>query len=449
MLSVDVLVIDLCPRGSCEHFDGLGRWLSDALTHIRVARDHSSAFESWRGPAPDIVVAHAPTSAEADDLHTRALREFPSAAIFVLPHRHSAGLRPCVPDDVIDALRARLPRALGSLPYQVLPGVIGCSAAVSKAAGEVRLMSASDAVCLLLGETGTGKELFARAIHYLGGRKNRPFVPVNCGAIQDTLFENEMFGHVRGAFTDARDEKPGLLAHAESGTIFLDEVDCLSASAQVKVLRVLQEREYRPVGSTRSQKADVRIIAATNSDLRLRVQRQMFREDLFHRLNVLRVFIPPLRDRSIDVVVLARTFVRDFARQYQRPPLALNDDAYAAIERYHWPGNVREMQAVLERAVLLACGGTITAADLDLPGLAPAAAEAPSMQRAKAHAIELFEHDYLRQVMLRCAGNVSLAARIAGKERRSFQRLLRKHNLTGAEFREGAAFEPQPAAEKP
>jgi len=449
MLSADVLVIDLCPRGSCEHFDGFERWLGDALTHLHIARDRASAFESSRRSSPAVIVAHVPTPAAGDDLHAQALCAFPSAATFVVPHCHSTGLRPCVPDEVIDALRARLPRALGALPYRVLPGVIGCSAAVSKAADDVRLMSASDAVCLLLGETGTGKELFARAIHYLGRRKDRPFVPVNCGAIQDTLFENEMFGHVRGAFTDARCEKPGLLAHAESGTIFLDEVDCLSASAQVKVLRVLQEREYRPVGTTRSVKADVRIIAATNSDLRLRVQRQMFREDLFHRLNVLRVFIPPLRERSIDVVVLARTFVRDFVRQYQRPPVTLSDDAYAAMERYHWPGNVREMQAVLERAVLLARGGTISAGDLDLPGAAPATGEAPSMQRAKAHAIELFELEYLRQVMLRCAGNVSLAARIAGKERRSFQRLLRKHNLTGAEFREGAAFEPQPAAEKP
>jgi two-component system response regulator GlrR len=354
-----------------------------------------------------------------------------------------------VREETVDALRAVLPHALGALPFHVLPGVVGCSAAVCKAADEVRLVAGSDAVCLLHGETGTGKELFARAIHYLGARRDRPFVAVNCGAIQDTLFENEMFGHARGAFTDARHERPGLLAHAESGTIFLDEVDCLSASAQVKILRVLQEREYRPVGSTRSVKADVRIIGATNTDLRRRVQQQRFREDLFHRLNVLHVFIPPLRDRPVDLWLLARTFVRDFARRYGRQPHLLTDEAYRAIERYDWPGNVREMQAVLERAVLLARDGTITAGDLDLPGPAAGPEIVLSMKRAKEHAIDLFERNYLRQVLARCAGNVSLAARIACKERRSFQRLLRKHNLTGAEFRGGAAIEPQPAAEKP
>jgi two-component system, NtrC family, response regulator GlrR len=448
MPSANVLVIDACAWGSCEHFGGLQRWLTEALPRTRAVRACDLGLARQHGN-PDVLIVHAAADDAGAAARTDAARLFPHAKLFVISHTREHAGRFCVPEETIDALRSLLPHALGALPFQVLPGVIGCSAAVCKTADEIRLIAGSEAVCLLHGETGTGKELFARAIHYLGERKDRPFVPVNCGAIQDTLFENEMFGHVRGAFTDARNERAGLLAHAESGTIFLDEVDCLSAQAQVKVLRVLQEREYRPVGSSRSVRADVRIIAATNTDLRRRVQQQLFREDLFHRLNVLRVFIPPLRDRPVDLPLLARTFVRAFARRYQRHPPALTDDAYRAIEQYEWPGNVREMQAVLERAVLLARGGSIAAADLDLPCAARASDEVLSMKRAKEHAIEMFERVYLRQILARCAGNVSLAARVAGKERRSFQRLLRKHNLTGAEFRGGAAREPHPAAEKP
>ena len=319
--------------------------------------------------------------------------------------------------------------------FQVLPGVTGCAPSLSKAAGHAALIAQSTATCLLQGETGTGKELFARAIHYMGERKHRPFVPVNCGAIPDPLFENEMFGHVRGAYTDARQTQPGLLAHAACGTLFLDEVDCLSASAQVKLLRVLQEHEYRPVGSARSVATDARIIAATNSDLRKRVQQQMFREDLFHRLNVLRLQIPPLRERRGDLGLLARTFVRDFARRYKRPEPRIADEAYRALEQYEWPGNVREMEAVFERAVLLSSNGIITEADLEIPAILTPETGMTDMRSAKLRVIMQFERNYLSEVLSQCTGNISRAARVAGKERRSFQRLLRKHNLESTDFR--------------
>ncbi len=449
MPSAIVVVIDACARGRCDRFAGLERWVADSLPQTRIWHAGDAPLDA-RSCAPDVLIVHAPADASGAAVRDAALARFACANTFLIAHDDEQQGNVCIREETIEALRSLLPHALGALPFQVLPGVIGCSAAVAKAADEVRLVAQSDAVCLLHGETGTGKELFARAIHYLSSRRDRPFVPVNCGAIQDTLFEAEMFGHVRGAFTDARHERTGLLAHAESGTIFLDEVDCLSVSAQVKVLRVLQEREYRPVGSSRSIRADVRIVAATNADLRRRVQQQLFREDLFHRLNVLRVSIPPLRERPADLPLLARTFVRDFARRYGRALPALTDDAYRAIDGYDWPGNVREMQAVLERAVLLARTGAIAAADLDLPyASSHSSDDVVSMKRAKEHAIEVFERVYLRQLLARCAGNVSLAARIAGKERRSFQRLLRKHNLTGADFRDRAAAEPHPAAPKP
>jgi transcriptional regulator with PAS, ATPase and Fis domain len=430
-----VLLIDACGSTPCEHFEGVRRWLSVSLPGTQSIRDPRIRLDPAETDAPDVVVVHLPEESMAGAVQAKIARAFPHAMALVAAHGKGQPGHTCISEATIDALHRGLPDLGARQPFQVLPGVVGCSTSVCEAAEQVRLMAGSEAVCLLQGETGTGKELFARAIHYLGERKHRPFVPVNCGAIQDSLFENELFGHVRGAYTDARNERHGLLAHAESGTIFLDEVDCLSASAQVKLLRVLQEREYRPVGSTHSLKADVRIIAATNTDLRRRVQQQVFREDLFHRLNVLRLFIPPLRERHADHALLVRTFLRDFARRYKRDTPALTDDAYLAVEQYDWPGNVREMQAVLERAVLLARGGMIAAADLELPcGPAPDA-RGGGMKHAKARAIQTFERGYLQEVLSRCAGNISLAARIARKERRSFQRLLRKHNLTGAEFR--------------
>jgi two-component system response regulator GlrR len=342
----------------------------------------------------------------------------------------------CLAVQVLETICAELAPWLGARKaFEVLPGVTGCAPALCKAARCVEPMTQSNATCLLQGETGTGKELFARAIHYMSDRAHRPFVPVNCGAIPDSLFENEMFGHVRGAYTDARNTEPGLFAHASFGTLFLDEVDCLSASAQVKLLRVLQERKYRPVGSAKSISTDVRIIAATNSDLRKRVQQQLFREDLFHRLNVLRLLIPPLRERNGDVILLARSFVREFSARYKRAEPKVSDEAFAVLEQYDWPGNVREMEAFLERAVLLSTAGVITPEDLDLPNSSRGETHFHDMRTAKQHVVMHFERTYLSELLSRCTGNISHAARIAGKERRSFQRLLRKHNLDSGDFR--------------
>lgn len=439
MSGCPVLVFDASTACACEHIATLQRWFSAILPGVHPQECFKLQSSEPGDERIKAVLLHGSDGAMLERIRHQAERKFCGAKVFCVFHRGVEVTRECIPGELMELLCAELSPWLGAhKAFQVLPGVTGCAPSLCKATGHVALMAQSNATCLLQGETGTGKELFARAIHYMGERKHRPFVPVNCGAIPDSLFENEMFGHVRGAYTDARQTQPGLLTHAANGTLFLDEVDCLSASAQVKLLRVLQEREYRPVGSAKSVATDVRVIAATNSDLRKRVQQQLFREDLFHRLNVLRLLIPPLRERPGDFGLLARNFVRDFARRYKRPEPRISEDAYCAVEGYDWPGNVREMEAVFERAVLLSSTGVITAEDLGIPVNMARNAEMTDMRSAKNRVIMHFERTYLSELLFQCTGNISRAARIAGKERRSFQRLLRKHNLTGEDFRHRA-----------
>lgn len=318
---------------------------------------------------------------------------------------------------------------------EILPGVVGHSPLLRAAADRVSLIAETDVTCLLTGETGTGKELFARGIHYLSSRKNGPFVPLNCGAVPDQLFENELFGHVRGAFTDARSSERGLLAFADGGTLFLDEVDALSSGGQVKLLRVLQEREYRPIGSTHTIPANIRIVAATNSDLHQSVQARRFREDLYFRLNILSLSIPPLRERPEDIPVLISHFTREYAIIHNRPVSVVEPAALERLMDYHWPGNVRELQAVLQRAVLTVRGNSVSAADLDLPGASAPAKDRQTLKVARSAAVTQCERSYLSEVLRQCGGNVTQAAKLAGKERRSFQRLLRKHSIAVTPFK--------------
>jgi two-component system response regulator GlrR len=324
----------------------------------------------------------------------------------------------------------------GSVNMEVLPGVVGRSRQICEAARQVPLIARSNAPCLLLGETGTGKELFARAMHYLSPRSSHPFVPLNCGAVGDQVFENELFGHAKGAYTDARSQEDGLLAYAEGGTLFLDEVDSLSSSAQVKLLRVLQEREYRPLGSARTLKADVRVLAASNCDVRGAVEKRRFREDLYHRLNVLRLVIPPLRERVEDIPLLAEQFVREFAVDSGDEPVRVSAAAMDRLVAGRWSGNVRELHGVLHRALLMHTGPVLESESLEMPEgdeHMPYHAIPKTLKAAKDVAVRQFEQQYLSEVLRSCQGNVSAAARAAGKERRSFQRLLRKHNVGAGE----------------
>jgi DNA-binding NtrC family response regulator len=291
-------------------------------------------------------------------------------------------------------------------------------------------MAVFDAPVLIEGETGTGKELAARAIHYRSPRRDRPFVPVNCGALPDSLIESELFGHRRGAFTDAREDQVGLVTVAHSGTLFLDEVDALSPKGQVTLLRFLQDQQYRPLGARREEQADVRIIAASNRSLETLVGEGRFRIDLLYRLKLMWLELPPLRERYGDVALLTEHFLRIGCARYGCPPRSLNHDTAAWFDAYPWPGNVRELEHVVYQALLLAEGPHIT---LDPPrcreGAAGEAAACWSFRQAKESAIATFEQTYLVRLLDHAQGNVSVAARLARTERRHLGRLLKKHGL--------------------
>jgi len=312
---------------------------------------------------------------------------------------------------------------------------VGSSPRFVQQMSKLPVFAACDAGVLIVGETGTGKEIFAQAVHYLSARAGRPWVAVNCGAIPTELIEDELFGHVRGAYTTAHAARPGLVREAEGGTLFLDDVDCLPLAAQSKLLRFLQEREYRAVGSNAVQHADVRVIAASNLQLSRLVERGQFRQDLFYRLNVLSLELPPLRERCDDIRALALHFTGRFAAQFGRPVTGLTPAALQALATHRWPGNVRELQHTIERAVLLAHGPLLTAADLALGGQDAAAPQPDSFHAAKSRVVRQFERDFIEQLLAQHGGNVTHAAQAAKKNRRAFFELMRKHRIEAQRFR--------------
>jgi DNA-binding NtrC family response regulator len=257
------------------------------------------------------------------------------------------------------------------------PRIVGEHPSMKDASSMTQRVAATDSTVLLLGESGSGKELFARAIHYLSPRSERAFVALNCAAIPEGLVENELFGHERGAFTGAGARKMGKLELAHRGTLFLDEIGELPLAAQSKLLRVLEERKFERVGGTQEIEANVRIVTATNKDLRAAVDDKSFREDLYFRISAVPITIPPLRDRGEDVLLLAEHFLERFKLEFRKPALNLVDDARARLRSYRWPGNVRELQNTIERAAILANGANIDAEALQLPAARPAPEEMP------------------------------------------------------------------------
>jgi DNA-binding NtrC family response regulator len=309
--------------------------------------------------------------------------------------------------------------------------VIGRSAVFRIVEALIDKMAAFDAPVLIEGETGTGKELAARAIHYRGARRDRPFVPVNCGALPDQLIENELFGHRRGAFTDARDHQPGLVGLARGGTLFLDEIDMLTLKGQVTLLRFLQDQQFRPLGG-REEQADVRIIAASNRSLDRQVEAGEFRIDLLYRLKLLHLALPPLRERHGDVALLSEHFVRIASARFRKQAIPVNAATLDWFERYQWPGNIRELENLILRTFLLTEGTHISIAPPAM-GLAPGPAQyGPHLnyQRAKIQAITEFESRFLTRLIEQAKGNVSAAARISGTERRHLGRLLKKYCIS-------------------
>lgn len=311
----------------------------------------------------------------------------------------------------------------------------GANEAFVEALQKIPRFARCDASVFIAGETGTGKEMFARAIHQLGPRSAHPFVPVNCGAIPSELVENELFGHEAGAFTGASSSVRGLVQDAEGGTLFLDEIDSLPLPTQVKFLRFLQDQEYRPLGARKACQADVRIIAASNADLEAGIRAGSFRADLFYRLSILPLKLPALRDRREDIPTLARHFVIKYAREFSLPVKELSQAAVERLMAHPWPGNVRELENTIQRALVLSDRPLITADDVCLPGTAHPTEEV-SFKALKAHAIAEFETDYIRRLLVLSHGNISMAARAAKKNRRAFWQLMRKYKIVAPAFLE-------------
>jgi DNA-binding NtrC family response regulator len=294
----------------------------------------------------------------------------------------------------------------------------------------IQKVAACDLPVLVQGETGTGKENAARAIHYLSPRAKSAFVPINCGALHDELIESELFGHKKGAFTDAKNDLPGLVEVADGGTLFLDEVDSLSLKAQASLLRFLQNHEYRSVGGPKLCKANVRVLAASNIDFDTAIQNKAFRKDLFYRLNVLNVCMPPLRKRAADIPLIANSILKQQAAQIGGVEKTLSTSSCEWLCSQHWPGNVRELENVLLRLAIYSDQPELHFLSMPTPiEFTNENEEVPCFKEAKARTIEEFEINYLNLLLLKTSGNISEAARIAGKDRREVGKMLKKYQI--------------------
>lgn len=325
-------------------------------------------------------------------------------------------------EKVLEKLRARRMTHPDTAAMAAPRGMIGASAAMQKVFAAIAKASPTTATVLLTGESGTGKELVARAIHYGSPRASAAFVPVNCAAIPEGLLESELFGHVKGAFTGASETRAGFFQTADGGTIFLDEISATTNAAQVKLLRVLQEREVCMVGSTRRQKIDIRVVAATNKDLHELIAKQLFRQDLYFRLNVIVIALPPLRERGDDVLLLMRHSAAQYARELGKPEPRFSDEALEVLRHYHWPGNVRELENVVQRLVVMSEGDLIEVPDL------------PSLMRFSAlrgaglnRTLAEVEVEYIRNVLESAGGNRTRAAEILGIDRKTLREKLKAH----------------------
>lgn len=328
-----------------------------------------------------------------------------------------------------DLVRDRLSDEMG------LSRLVGNDPSFLKLIAKIPLIARSNSPVLITGETGTGKELSARAIHHLSRRRDFPFIAVDCGAFPDHLFENEMFGHARGAYTDAHRDQRGLIAMAEGGTLFLDEINSLSPASQAKLLRFLQEHTYRPLGADKFVRADVNILAASNCDLEQMVNEHQFRSDLFFRLNVLRLHMMSLRERRGDIPILAQHFLDTLCAEQDQPLKSLSPATIDELTKANWPGNVRELYNVMQRAVVFAHSSEIQPADVrpqeteSLPANDSGNAAPDGFRQARARAIEEFERNYLLDTLRRHNGNITQSARYALQDRRAFGRLVKRYGI--------------------
>ena len=442
------------------HDEGLLESVFKLKAWLQRCEVSTSAQNGLGESRPDVVLLVTSKSCAPGEMVAKSRQEWSGVPIMAFLYGHEAmseEVRDCLVNEVDDYLvspvtevdvQTRLARLLrrhgGVFPQKadssLLPSshfglLVGDDPVFLTPVHKISLLAVSDAPVLIYGETGTGKELFARAIHYASPRGAFPFVPVNCSALPDHLFENELFGHARGAYTDASGPTAGLIAEAEGGTLFLDEIDTLSPSGQAKVLRFVQNREYRMLGSPKTLHANVRILVATNADLGALVARQQFRQDLYYRLAVFQLPIPALRERLSDLPRLVRCFLARYGNQAGQGSLEVSGDALDKLMHYDWPGNVRELEGLIQRAVTLD-GRTVLGPDaFALPAAARSEqGENKALLAAKEQVIHQFESAYLINLMARHEGNISQAAKAAGKPRQSLQRLLRKYRIDRAVF---------------
>jgi DNA-binding NtrC family response regulator len=360
----------------------------------------------------------------------------------VFTHRLSLAARNLALKEEVDRLRSMRPAPALSQIVSADPGLVRIQSRLPS-------IAKTDASVVLYGESGTGKELFARAVHELSLRAEKPFVSVSCAALPETLIESELFGHMRGSFTDAHSDRAGLIQEAESGTLFLDEIGELPITVQAKLLRFVQEHEFKPIGSNEIRHADVRIVAATNRNLAVEVGAGRFREDLFYRLNVVPIQLPPLRDRVGDIPLLANHFLIRFAKEFNRPVATLSPEVLALMSSYDWPGNIRELMNRVQRMVVTCDERVIqpeiwyrSGIDVATPGRSEDVLTERGFVTEKKRMVARFEARFLTECLRHADGNVALAARMAKIDRKNFWTLMRRHRIDAGTFkpaREGSA----------
>ncbi len=421
-----------CNRPRLVVFDATDGAPLDAVDRVRAQMDASTIAI--------VRDEHDPLIEVVDDfVVARDPRAEPGAIVDVPRLRAAPGFaRECVAGE----LSCRIARLLGAQPEidrvsskladeAALRQLVGADPKFLEVLRLITLYAPSETPVLILGETGTGKELCARALHHLGPRRHHPFVAVDCSALPDHLFENEVFGHSRGAYTDAASDQKGLIALAAQGTLFLDEIDTLSLAAQGKLLRFLQEKTYKPLGGDKFLRADVNVIAATNGDLDGAIRIGRFRADLFYRINVLQIRMPPLRERREDIALLARSFLASAAERCGQRRV-FSPGALRKLTAYDWPGNVRELSNLVQRAAVLAEGGTVLPSHIVLPSMSAPAEPGGTFRAERDRMIEIFERSYVQELLSRHDGNITHAAREAGQERRAFGKLAKKYRLSGS-----------------
>jgi len=307
--------------------------------------------------------------------------------------------------------------------------IVGRSPAMQEIFATIERVAPTRATVLIAGESGTGKDLIAKAIHYHSPRRDRPFVKINCTAIPENLMESELFGYEKGAFTGAVTSKPGRFELADTGTVFLDEIGDVPPNIQVKLLRVLQERAFERLGSNRTRQIDVRVIAATNADLRAALEHGAFREDLYYRLNVVPINVPPLRERKEDIPALAEHFIRKYAAEFSSRVKGISEEALELLRRYHWPGNVRELENVIERSLVLCSGEMLEAADIKLDSASRNSRASDEPLLPEGMTLEEHERELIRKALEKAKGNKSQAARLLGLSRNALRYRLSQMGL--------------------